>query len=217
MLGIQFSVLDIETSGLSTKYHDILEIAIIRASTRVQINRIIKAKSPETASFDALRITGKTEADLYKGIDIEDAIKDINSFFNEDGLTPAHRCIVGHSVSFDRRFLHSVWEKYDQEFPALYWLDTLSMSKALAKSKGLIKPTLKLHAACDLFGVKKTTAKHNAKDDTKSTYYLWQKLMEENIDHLKFIKAFPHKIIKTGIEEELNIDLNEEISEQDDY
>lgn len=216
MSGIQFYICDLETNGIAVSAHEITEISIIRANDRHQINRQTKVKFPDRSNFDALKITGKTIADLSKGIDIEDAIKDVNTFLNEDGLTPAHRCMVGHSVSFDRRFCHSVWERYEQEFPALYWLDTLAMSRALAKSKGLIKPTLKLHAACDLFGVKKTTAKHNAKDDTKSTYYLWQKLMEENIDHLKFIKAFPHKIIKNEIEEP-DFDLNEEISEQDDY
>lgn len=203
--GLNYFLVDIETTGLSTSLHDIIEISLIRMHDKMQLNRKIRAKNPKTASMDALKITGKVPADLYKGIELEQAIDDVNNFLNSDGLLPSDRCMVGHNVlSFDKRWLHAKWTKYEREFPAQYWVDTLAMSRELVKLKGISgKPSLKLHAACDLFGVKKTSEAHNSKDDTKSNYYLWMKLKEENIDHLKYIKSFPHSISQNLNEDEM--------------
>lgn len=193
--GLKYYLVDIETTGLSSKMHDIIEVSLIRMDDRMQLNRQIRAKNPKTFSMDALKIVGKSVSDLYKGIELEQAIDDINAFLESDGLTSSDRCLVGHNVSFDRRFIYDKWTKYEREFPGQYWIDTLQMSRELVKLKGIPgKPSLKLHAACDLFGVKKTSEAHNSKDDTKSNYYLWMKLKEENVDHLKFIKSFPHSI-----------------------
>lgn len=201
---LQYYVIDTETTGLKADYHEMTEIGIIRCTDRVQLWRQIKCGYPERANLDALRITKKTMADLENGHDPQIVIEECEKFFNEDGLTPAHRCIVGHNIfSFDKRFLFAFWQNVGKVFPATLWLDTIPMTKQYAKNIGLIKPKVNLHAALDICQIKKFSDAHNAKVDSRNTYLLWKNLMEEKkIDHLPFIKTAAHQPIITSTDDD---------------
>ena len=67
MSGIQYYIIDTETTGLKAGYHEMTEIGIIRCTDRVQLWRQIKCINPERASFDALAITKKTLSDIERG------------------------------------------------------------------------------------------------------------------------------------------------------
>ncbi len=203
MSGIVYYVLDTETTSLNQLFGDLVEISLIRCPDEeynkdkpieqqakpVQISRTIKALNPANASIDSLRITGKTLEDLYNGITLAQAVQEINDFINQDGKTPAHRCIVAHNANFDQKFICHAWQRFGQLFPAEMWLDTLAMSRAYAKKNlGLIKPKVNLAAACDLLQIKKTAKMHNAQDDARNCYKLWKALREKGVDHLEFIK-----------------------------
>lgn len=191
--GLFFYVLDTETNGLSIQIHEICEYSIIRCSDKTQLSRQIKVDKPLNASFDALRITGKTIEDLKQGISKQQAIKDFNEFIEQDGLTPAHRCVIAHNSNFDKRFIHHLWKQYNSEFPCDLWLDTIPLSKRLAAQMGQPKAKVKLEAAMDLFGLKKVAGLHTAAGDARNTYYLWKHLMESGIEYLDLIKQFPHR------------------------
>jgi len=189
------------------------EIGIIRCTDRVQLWRQIKCEYPERASFDALAITKKTMADLDRGHIKEDVVIECNKFFAEDGLTPAHRCIVAHNAPFDRKFLHALWETCGAEFPAHLWLDTMSLTKEFIKNADTSKiqivktPTgrvsTQLHACCDMVGIKKISEAHNAKVDSRNTFLLHRSLIEEKkVDYLPFIKAAVHSIRVSGINDD---------------
>jgi len=196
-MSIEFIAVDTETTGV-TDQHEIVEISMIRCSNKVQITKFIRAEFPERASLDALKITGKTMADLRVGISKEEAVEEIEKFLNEDGLTAAHRCMVAHNEAFDRRFLQALWAKCGKSFPANMFLDTMQMTRSAAKNMGLVKPKVNLQAACDLFQIKKTATFHNAKMETRNTFFLWKKLSEEvGVDYLPMIKTAPH-ILKSG-------------------
>lgn len=208
MSGLQYYVVDTETTGLKANFHEITEVGIIRAKDRVQIHRCVKCVYPERANFDALAITKKTMADLDRGYDKAAVIAECNKFFEEDGATPAHRVIVAHNAPFDRRFLHAMWESEGLEFPAHLWLDTVSLTKAYAKKIGLIKPKVGLHAACDIVGIKKLSDAHNAKVDSRNCYLLHRNLVEEKkIDYLPFIKTAIHTVASNQDYEGLDLSL----------
>jgi len=195
MSGLKYYVIDTETTGLKNNYHEMTEIGIIRCSDRVQIHRLIKCENPERASFDALAITKKTMADLEKGNDRRAVVAECNKFFLEDGATPAHRCIVAHNASFDRKFLHALWEQCGEKFPADLWLDTIALTRSYAKAIGLVKPKVNLHAACDIVGIKKISEAHNAKVDSRNTFLLHRDLVEvKQVDYLPFIKTAIHNL-----------------------
>jgi len=192
MSGLAYYILDTETTGLKVGDQEIIEISIIRGSDKVQLTRTIKALKPKNASYDALFITGKTIADLSRGISKLQAIEDVDNFLTQDGLTPAHRCIVAHNAAFDRRFLHYMWEEQNKAFCAHLWLDTVPLSKRMAAQMGNPKAKVKLDLVMDLFGLKKYSGLHTAKGDSRNTYILWKYLMDSNIEYLDLIKQFPH-------------------------
>jgi len=196
MSGLKIYVIDTETSGLNSAYHEMTEIGIIRAFDRVQIHRNIKCDYPERANMDALRITNKNIEDLSHGFEKKVVVEECNKFFEEDGLTPAHRVIVAHNTPFDRKFLHALWASQNMEFPAHNWLDTISLIKEYAKNIGINKADkqkFNLHAACDLVGIKKFSGAHNAKVDSRNCFLLHKNLVEDKkVNYLPFIKTFPH-------------------------
>jgi DNA polymerase III epsilon subunit-like protein len=195
MSGIKYYVIDTETTGLKASYHEMTEIGIIRCDDRVQLWRQIKCVYPERANFDALAITKKTMADLERGWDHAAVVEECEKFFAEDGLTPAHRCIVAHNAPFDRKFLHALWESLGKEFPAHLWLDTMSLTREYAKKIGLVKPKVNLHASCDIVGIKKLSEAHNAKVDSRNTFLLHRSLVEDKkVDYLPFIKTAVHTV-----------------------
>jgi DNA polymerase-3 subunit epsilon len=197
-MSLQYYVIDTETTGLKTHYHEMTEIGIIRVTDRMQVWRQIKCENPERANFDALAITKKSMADLEKGYLRSQVVAECNKFFDEDGLTPAHRCIVAHNAPFDKKFLHALWEQVGMNFPANLWLCTMALSRDYAKKQGLMvkgapKQKVNLHAACDMVGVKKISEAHNAKVDSRNTYLLYRNLVEEKkVDYLPFIKTEVH-------------------------
>lgn len=205
MSGLQYYVIDTETTGLKSGYHEVTEIGIIRATDRVQLWRQIKCNYPERANFDALAITKKTMADLERGYDRDAVIAECEKFFAEDGLTPAHRCIVAHNAPFDRKFLHAMWEAAGKEFPAHLWLDTIQLTKKFVDESDQStlnitktatgKVSTKLHACCDIVGIKKLSDAHNAKVDSRNTYLLYRSLVDDKkVDYLPFVKTAIHTV-----------------------
>lgn len=199
-MSLQYYVIDTETTGLKTNFHEMTEIGIIRVTDRVQLWRQIRCEYPERANFDALAITKKSMADLDKGREKRDVVDECLKFFNEDGLTPAHRCIVAHNAPFDKKFLQAMWAQCGQEFPAHLWLCTMALSRDYAKKQGLsvkggVKQKVNLHAACDMVGINKISEAHNAKVDSRNTYLLYRNLIEEKkVDYLPFIKTDVHYV-----------------------
>jgi len=194
-MGLVYYIVDTETTGLSAGYHEMTEISIIRCEDRVQLTEFIKCDYPERANFDALAITKKTMADLETGKSKEEVTEKINKFLNEDGLTSAHRCFVAHNWTFDKRFIHALYEKVNQKCPVDLWLCSMALTKQYAKQIGLVKPKVNLHAACDIVGIKKLSEAHASKVDSRNTFLLWKNLIEEKkIDHLPFIKTAVHSI-----------------------
>lgn len=203
MSALKYYIIDTETTGLKSNHHEMTEIGIIRAEDRVQLWRQIKCEYPERASFDALAITKKTLADLERGHPKEAVVAECNKFFEEDGLTPAHRCIVAHNAPFDKKFLHALWEQCGFAFPANLWLDTISLTKEFLKKAdqsqlNIVKTatgrvSTQLHACCDMVGIKKISDAHNAKVDSRNTYLLHKNLIEDKkVDYLPFIKTDVH-------------------------
>lgn len=220
MSGLVFYTIDLETNGIKCMYHTVNEISIIRHTDRVQLSKKIRCKSPEKSSYDALKITGKTLQDLMHGEENSDVVDKCNKFLEEDGLSPAHRVIVGHNIfSFDRRFLHAMWEEEGKIFPANSYCDTMTMCKTYVKQRGLAKQRVNLAAASQLMGINKFANAHSAKGDSRQTYLLFNKLIESGMDYFPFIKTYPHTPagVREEFEPDMSIfeDLEDDISDDD--
>jgi len=190
-MSLQYYVLDSETNGLKCGFHELTEICCIRVQDRMQLARNIIAKYPERSSLQALQITGKTMADLQCGHPQHQVVMDFNKFFESDGLTPDHRCIIAHNALFDRKFLHNLWSQNNIRFPAALWVDTIPIVRTIFKNEGMVKPKTNLTDTCNNLGIKKVAGTHNAVSDARNLYFVWEKV-KERVDHLEYIKPYPH-------------------------
>ena len=199
---LNFYILDVETTGLKTGYHEVTQISMIRCSDRFQLNRFIKADFPRRADPRALKVTGRKMADILVGVNKLEAIEACDSFLLEDKQTPEHRCIIGHNVSFDRRFVCDMWAAHDRQFPATCWLDTMSCAKEfMTKTLGLEKPKKGLHDALQNCGLKPRSGAHNAISDTQNTYILHSHLIKQDFDFLPHIKRIS-QVVSPSLESE---------------
>ncbi len=179
MTDIQYYVIDTETTGTKDHFHEVTQISIIRCTDRHQLNRYIKAEFPKRTSADALKYTGRTMSDLYKGDPRKEVVEFCNKFFEEDGVDPEFRCIVGHNIySFDKRFLYAMWEAEGLVFPANLWLDTIPYVKEYVKREGIAEKKFNLNKACEIVGVTPRAGVHNAVIDTQNNYKLFKALTD---------------------------------------
>ena len=189
---LNYYVIDTETTGLTPGYHEITEISIIRCSDRHQLTKFVKVDYPDRSSPYALEITKKSMQDLSNGDSKESVIKSCNDFFNQDGKTPEHRCIVAHNARFDKNFCHAFWGSIDKEFPAVCWFDTMTLARKWAKKIGIARPKLSLASVINFTGINPVPGAHSAEADSQNTYLIWKKGMNEHIDYLTCIKRYPH-------------------------
>jgi len=190
---LHYYVIDTETTGLKPAYHEITQISIIRCTDRHQLSKFIKAEHPRRATPIALEITGRTMQDIQHGESKEAVVAAVDKFFAADGVTAEHRCMVAHNAPFDKNFCHALWDSVGSKFQAICWLDTKTLAKAWANKLGIIKPKLTLTASLEFTGLTPVDpGVHNAISDSRNTYLLMKRGMDEGLDHLACIKRYPH-------------------------
>ena len=212
---IHYYCLDTETTGLNCETNEINQISVMRVADKKQISLQIKVKKPHIYSPQALEVQGITPDDLKKGIKIEEAIDALGKFFDEDGQTQAHRCIVAHNAPFDRKFVHKAWDGCSKEFPADLWICTQSFAKRhVAKHRngekiaeaqvkfgvdikrdkfGALKPKFGLNNFMVGVGLTPKIGAHSAEVDVQNTVSLYNWLMNSNTEHVSLIERRPHK------------------------
>lgn len=206
---IQYYVADTETTGLSSTFHEINQISIIRVADGFQKSWNIAVANPNNASAQALQIQGKTKADLKIGQPIKEVIKEVNEFLEEDGLDEASRCFIGHNVAFDCRFMQAAWEKEKQKLMVDLWLCTKKFMKAYVNKFGDSDIKFKQGEAKVKYGQDKCligiglTPKfgaHSASIDCQNCLTLYNFLMTQGLNHVRIIDNKPHKIKNMQIE-----------------
>jgi DNA polymerase-3 subunit epsilon len=94
-----FSIIDVETTGLSARYNNIIEIGIVKISNLKIVDTFHSMINPGRAiPYYITQFTGITDDDVYDAPFFEDAADDILNFISED-------IIGGHNFSFDKSFL----------------------------------------------------------------------------------------------------------------
>jgi len=96
-----FCVLDIETTGFSTDYHEITEIAALRVDAEFGIveefSSLVKINS--RMPWRITEITGITDRMLHaEGRPLAGVLRELRAFLGNDAM-------FAHNASFDRRFL----------------------------------------------------------------------------------------------------------------
>lgn len=162
-----YCVIDLETTGLSFLYDDILEIGILKVHDNKIIetyNQLINPNHPIPEFITEL--TGITNEMVMNKPTIGMVKNDVLNFLGE-------HIIIGHNTSFDLNFIKT---KFNTYLPNKY-MDTLQFSRKLY-------PELKQHRLVDMVTyLNLSNDKHRALSDCLSTKQLYDCIKQKMFDN----------------------------------
>lgn len=189
---MKYFIIDLETNGLKTDFHEITEISILRCEDMVQKVWLLNIHNPKNTNKEAFYITGQDlNKILRRRIYLEDIIEEVDSFINEDGEEPDGRVGIAHNCSFDRRQLESNWSRLNRVFPINYWLDSKEIARKYIKMNKMGKQSIALSKLLDLFNIKSESNHHSAEVDVRNTFRLWKYLEKRGMKNIEFTKLSP--------------------------
>lgn len=163
-----YTVIDLETSGIDPEMDEILELGAIRIRNgrcTEQFSALIQNSHP--VSKEVIQLTGLNETLLQQqGIGLAQALPDFFTFLGTDLL-------VGHNISFDFSFLRRACRKYNCAMPANRSIDTLDLARK--QLRGI--PNYKLETIAKCFSLT-VTEFHRALPDCYTTHLIYQKFNE---------------------------------------
>ncbi|MDP3989173.1 MAG: 3'-5' exonuclease [bacterium] len=173
--------IDLETTGLSTTEHEIIEIGCIVADQtggdvgvpkielREEIELRVIPRHIETADAEALAINGYSKERWVDAIDLKEALEIIRD--------KTEGCIlVGQNVTFDWNFLAMAFQQEDVDCLMDYHrVDTMSMAFAKFQDNPKMQ-SFSLRVLAEHFGIEQKNA-HRALDDIRVTFEVYKKLI----------------------------------------
>ncbi len=154
----EFAVVDLETTGISSRYHHrIVEIAIIHVGIDGKEKASWSTLINPQRDVGASEIHGITAADLFDAPTFEDVAGDIAARLRK-------RIIVAHNLPFDAAFLAAEYGRLGVQVPLGATMGLCTMRMA---SRYLNAPSRGLAACCSQIGHSISTA-HSALDDAKA-------------------------------------------------
>lgn len=181
-----YIVFDLETTGLSPRFDEIIEFGAVKLQYGKVIDRLqffIKGEKPISEFTTSL--TGITQDMVNDGISEIDGIKKIINFIQDFTL-------VAHNASFDIGFLKEKIFKYELNKMSNQWIDTLSIARFLIEQS----KSYRLEVICKKYAINyDTEIAHRADYDAEVLSLLWLKFMNELL--VKEIKTFKELSIAT--------------------
>lgn len=207
---LDFSIIDIETTGLNCNVDRIIEIAIIKYRDRNVIevfNELIDPEIPIPKS--ASKVNGITNKMVRGKPKIYNVIDDIFNILNNE------TCVVGYNVNFDLDFLNVALARGEKVIRGIEVLDILDLVKRTVGPKET--ENHKLETIKKYFDIELNS--HRALDDCKTTFEVMKRCYKriedienerraeqlERISRLNdnekmFITTLEEKLCEVGIE-----------------
>ncbi|MBW2281784.1 MAG: 3'-5' exonuclease [Deltaproteobacteria bacterium] len=163
-----FGVVDLETTGLSTDDHLILEIGlVVQCGGRVvrRFSTLVDVPAPIPRSIVAL--TGISRRDLEGAPGEEAALRAFAEVVRSEGV----QALVAHNAPFDRRFLERAWARYPLAMDLPPFLCSLRLARRWIRA-----PRHGLDALVAQLGIR-GQARHRALGDAEMTSALWTELL----------------------------------------
>lgn len=165
-----YVVFDLETTGFSPEYAEIIEIGAVRVENGIIKERFQTYVAPRRGIPKQItELTGISSAQTSNAPYIEEAVEDFLDFIGSDIL-------IAHNASFDVRFIGTVCAilgyRFDNDV-----IDSIKIARAYIDSK-----SYKLEVLKNMLGIRLRS--HNASDDctvtSKVVEYCRQKQNEKN-------------------------------------
>ena len=164
----EFVVFDVETTGLSSKYDSIIELAGVKVKNGEVIDKFERFSNPGEKLSELIKeLTGITDDMLVGAPDISSVITDFKEWAGD-------AIFVAHNASFDMGFIDEAYEKEGFGKSTNGVIDTLELSRTIntkMKKHGLNILAKKYNV--DL------TQHHRAIYDAEATAYIFIKMMAQ--------------------------------------
>lgn len=190
-MNFSFYVTDIETTGLDSHLHDVIELSMYRLgddSDNAQQTWCLKPLTPETIDPGALRVNGhklddllhKTKEGRERYLEPTKVLVDVENWLANDGLPAEKRFLIGQNIGFDKERLEQLWIKCNAKdsFPiGRRTLDTMILELFFDYCKGSFAEGYSLNQIIKKYGVVNTKA-HTAAADVLATKQVFEKQVE---------------------------------------
>lgn len=176
-----FVVIDIETTGLSPVYNEIIEVAALRVSdgeVTASFCEFIRPSSPLPRFV--IDLTGITDNDLADARSASDVLPDYVRFISDS-------IVVGHNVNFDINFIYDYCETLGISFSNDF-VDTMRLSRKL-------HPDQERHRLSDLSSLYciDDSCSHRALADCFTTLSVFICLQDDILARFKTFDSFSAK------------------------
>lgn len=178
-----YTVIDIETTGLVSDFFSIIEVSAIKYRNNVAVDTfssLINEPGCEVDSFIE-ELTGITQDMINSAPPIETVLKQYFDFIGADTL-------IGHNVNFDINFLYDKSCRYLNIPLTNNFIDTLRISRKLLQEL----PHHRLDDLCAHYNLPKRDV-HRATNDCELTNSVYQKMSENIPDKDIFVDSFKKK------------------------
>ena len=170
--GVRFTVIDVETSGLKTHSHRLLQIGLVMTSADGTIidrwSTFVRPRWWRIARVGPTEIHGISRRDLRPAPTLPEVFDELAPRL--DGAV-----VTAHNVAFDWAFLQRGAERAHHELSASQRLCTLQLSRSLDPSH---ERSHRLADLCERYGVHNARA-HNALADAEATAAILPHLLRE--------------------------------------
>ncbi len=174
-----YTLVDLETTGLSPSDDDIIEIAAIKVRNNEVIDTYQQLINPGYDIDDFVSdLTGITNKMLADSPSINEKIDDFINFVSDD-------IIVGHNVNFDINFIYDNLLKIKNNFFTNNFIDTMRFSRKLFKDK-------KHHRLLDLVDLYNIdiNESHRALADCNTTFMVYNNLKKTALQQFESVDNF---------------------------
>ncbi|MGL5204697.1 MAG: PolC-type DNA polymerase III [Metamycoplasmataceae bacterium] len=165
-----YIVFDLETTGLSARFDEIIEFGGVKIVNGQVIERIgFFIKPQQKISAFTTELTGITQEMVEDGVSEIDGIKKILAFIQDYSL-------VAHNAIFDISFLKEKIFKYELGELTNQWIDTLAISRLLIENS----KSYRLEIVCKRYSINyESEVAHRADYDAEVLSLLWMKFINE--------------------------------------
>ena len=200
-----YCVIDIETTGLDSRFNEIIEISALKVRENKVIDKYTSLVKPRQAVYvgddetdyyieDGKKVayidefisdlTGITNQMLGEALDISQVLPTFNEFIGNDIL-------IGHNINFDINFLYDNYIEYLQEPLTNNFIDTLRIARKTL-------PELRHHRLDDLteYFNKEMRSEHRALNDCVLTNEIYNELTSLAIAKYEDVENFKQQFKK---------------------
>ncbi len=160
-----FTVIDIETTGLSSERHEIIELSAIRVRDCKITDKFSTLVKPNGHINSFIRgLTGISDEMVCNAPEIKTVLPEFIEFLSNDIL-------LGHNINFDLRFIrHNLKKHFDKDLHNEH-LDTMRLSRKYMQNL----TSHKLQTLAGFFNVS-TVGHHRALNDCIMTFEIYQNI-----------------------------------------